>query len=112
VTIEGDPAAISPEELILCYPSLVAVSAYRLAHPLQVLGVPILPRMMSEWVHSQSGVDIHPGAVIGQSFFIDRSTGVVIGDGAVVGGAAWVNESIAPGERWLAGLQNNNGNSG
>ena len=76
---DGDPAANSLDEIILCYPGLEAVTVYRLAHQLHRLQVPLIPRMMSEWAHMQTGIDIHPGAQIGPSFFIDHGTGVVIG---------------------------------
>jgi serine O-acetyltransferase len=82
---EGDPAATSWEEVILCYPGVYAVTVHRLAHPLQELGVPLLPRMMNEWAHRQTGIDIHPGARIGASFFIDHGTGVVIGETTRIG---------------------------
>jgi serine O-acetyltransferase len=82
---EGDPAATSWEEIILCYPGVYAVTVHRLAHPLHGLGVPLLPRMMSEWAHRQTGIDIHPGAGIGASFFIDHGTGVVIGETTHIG---------------------------
>lgn len=82
---EGDPAASSPEEVILCYPGLVAITHYRLAHALWRLEVPILPRMLAEAAHSATGIDIHPGAVIGDSFSIDHGTGVVIGETTTIG---------------------------
>jgi serine O-acetyltransferase len=82
---EGDPAAASTDEVIICYPGLFAIAVHRLAHPLHGLGVPLLPRIMSEWAHHRSGVDIHPGATIGESFFIDHGTGTVIGETAVIG---------------------------
>jgi len=82
---EGDPAASSTDEVIICYPGLFAIAVHRLAHPLHGLGVPLLPRIMSEWAHHRSGVDIHPGATIGESFFIDHGTGTVIGETAVIG---------------------------
>lgn len=81
----GDPACKNFDEVILCYPGLSAVTVYRLAHELQKLDVPFLPRMMSEWVHGETGVDIHPGATIGDYFFIDHGTGVVIGETCVIG---------------------------
>jgi serine O-acetyltransferase len=77
---EGDPAAHGPDEIIFCYPGLEAVTTYRLAHALHVLRVPLVPRMMTEWAHSRTGIDIHPGARIGPGFFIDHGTGVVIGE--------------------------------
>ncbi len=82
---EGDPACNNLDEVILCYPGLQAVTVYRLAHELHQLNVPFLPRMMAEWVHGETGVDIHPGATIGDHFFIDHGTGVVIGATCVIG---------------------------
>jgi serine O-acetyltransferase len=82
---EGDPAAKGYHEIIFCYPGLEAVSVYRLAHELLVLGVPLIPRMMSECAHSKTGIDIHPGARIGPGFFIDHGTGVVIGETCDIG---------------------------
>ncbi len=82
---EGDPAAKSQHEIIFCYPGLEAVAAYRLAHELFVLGVPLIPRMMTEFAHSKTGIDIHPGARIGPAFFIDHGTGVVIGETCDIG---------------------------
>jgi serine O-acetyltransferase len=82
---EGDPAATNPEEVILCYPGITAITVHRLAHPLQKMGVPLVPRMMSEWAHHRSGADIHPGAEIGERFFIDHCTGVVIGETTAIG---------------------------
>jgi serine O-acetyltransferase len=76
---DGDPAAGGLDEIIFCYPGLEAVTVYRMAHELHVLGVPLIPRMLSEWAHANTGIDIHPGASIGHSFFIDHGTGVVIG---------------------------------
>lgn len=77
---DGDPASKAPDEIIFCYPGLEAVTVHRIAHELYRLGVPLIPRMMSEWAHNQTGIDIHPGATIGGSFFIDHGTGVVIGE--------------------------------
>ena len=82
---KGDPACNNYDEVILCYPGLQAVTVYRLAHELYNLNVPFLPRMMAEWVHGETGVDIHPGAKIGDHFFIDHGTGVVIGATCVIG---------------------------
>ena len=83
--IEGDPAAHDADETIFCYPGIHAISVQRLAHELWNLGVPLLPRMMTEHAHGLTGVDIHPGAKIGRSFFIDHGTGVVIGETSVIG---------------------------
>lgn len=82
---EGDPAARSFHEIIFCYPGLDAVTTYRIAHELVVLGVPLIPRMLSEAAHSRTGIDIHPGAMIGHGFFIDHGTGVVIGETCHIG---------------------------
>jgi serine O-acetyltransferase len=82
---QGDPAAKSHEEVILAYPGLEAVLIHRFAHELWIRGIPLLPRMMSEYMHGITGIDIHPGAVIGKSFFIDHGTGVVIGETTVIG---------------------------
>lgn len=77
---DGDPAAGSLDEIIFCYPGLEAITVFRLAHELHALGVPLVPRMLTEWAHSRTGIDLHPGATIGPSFFIDHGTGVVIGE--------------------------------
>jgi serine O-acetyltransferase len=81
----GDPAARSDEEVILAYPFVEAIMVHRIAHELWVRGVAMIPRMMSEYVHGKTGIDIHPGAQIGESFFIDHGTGVVIGETCVIG---------------------------
>ena len=81
----GDPAAKSNEEVVLSYPGLEAILVYRIAHFLYENGVPIIPRIMSEHVHGKTGIDIHPGATIGESFFIDHGTGVVIGETCIIG---------------------------
>ncbi|MDR1777497.1 MAG: serine acetyltransferase [Desulfovibrio sp.] len=82
---EGDPAAQSPGETIFCYPSLRALLHHRIAHTLYKLNVPMIPRMISEMAHSSTGIDIHPGAAIGEEFFIDHGTGVVIGETCIIG---------------------------
>jgi serine O-acetyltransferase len=82
---DGDPAAASIDEVILAYPGLLAITVHRVAHELHVMGVPLMPRIMSEWAHSRSGADIHPGARIGRSFFIDHATGVVVGETTTIG---------------------------
>ena len=81
----GDPAAKNYHEIIFCYPGLEAVTIYRIAHELVKLDVPLIPRMMTECAHSKTGIDIHPGARIGQGFFIDHGTGVVIGETCDIG---------------------------
>ena len=82
---DGDPAAISTHEIIVAYPGILAISIYRLAHELHLLSVPFIPRMMTEYAHSLTGIDIHPGADIGSYFFIDHGTGVVIGETTKIG---------------------------
>jgi serine O-acetyltransferase len=82
---EGDPAAKSPGEAIFCYPSISALTNHRIAHELYHLGVPLIPRIITEMAHSATGIDIHPGAEIGERFFIDHGTGVVIGETSVIG---------------------------
>ncbi len=82
---EGDPAATCLEEVVLAYPGVKAVFTYRIAHLLHDLGVPLIPRIMTEFAHNETGVDIHPGATIGREFFIDHGTGVVIGETTVIG---------------------------
>ena len=82
---EGDPAATSAGETIFCYPSLLTMTHHRIAHELYNLGVPVIPRIISEMAHSATGIDIHPGATIDEEFFIDHGTGVVIGETAVIG---------------------------
>ena len=84
----GDPACKSYDEVIFCYPGLLAIAVYRFAHALDHIGVPLMPRMMTEWAHSQTGIDIHPKAEIGEYFFIDHGTGVVIGETCEIGN--WV----------------------
>ncbi len=82
---DGDPAATGLDEIIFCYPGLQAITVYRVAHLLHRLKAPIIPRIMTEICHSKTGVDIHPGAVIGESFFIDHGTGVVVGETTTIG---------------------------
>ncbi len=94
---EGDPAATSRDEVILCYPGLLAVAVHRLAHPLYLLGVPFVPRIMNEWAHGRTGTDIHPGARIGPGFFIDHATGVVIGETTDIGARVKVYQGVTLG---------------
>ena len=82
---QGDPAAYNKEEIVLCYPGLLASTVNRLAHELFLLGVPLIPRMMTEYAHSKTGIDIHPGATIGRYFFMDHGTGIVVGETSVIG---------------------------
>ena len=82
---EGDPAAKGPEEIISCYPFVHAIATHRIAHEIYTMGIPLIPRMMSEWSHRRTGIDIHPGAKIGKRFFVDHGTGVVIGETTEIG---------------------------
>ncbi len=94
---EGDSAAKSYQEIIIAYPGLFAICVHRFAHALYKLGVPILPRVMSEYAHSKTGIDIHPGATIGRSFFIDHGTGVVIGETTEIGDNVQVYQGVTLG---------------
>jgi serine O-acetyltransferase len=94
---EGDPAAQSPDEVLLCYPGVRAIIHHRLAHALHRLGAPIVARMIAERAHSVTGVDIHPGATIGGSFFIDHGTGVVIGGTAIIGERVRIYQGVTLG---------------
>jgi len=96
---EGDPAAANPDEVIFCYPGLAAVTNYRLAHELRLLAVPIIPRMITEAAHSATGIDIHPGAVIGESFFIDHGTGIVIGETCIIGNRVRIYQGVTLGAK-------------
>jgi len=94
---DGDPAAKSIEEVILSYPCVIAISIYRMAHELFVQGIPLIPRMMTEYAHSITGIDIHPGAKIGRSFFIDHGTGVVIGETCEIGDNVKIYQGVTLG---------------
>lgn len=108
--LKFDPAASCPEEVILCYPGFYAVSVYRLSNVLYRLKIPVLPRVISEYAHSKTGIDIHPGATIGDKLFIDHGTGIVIGETAIIGknvkiyqgvtlGALYVGKNLAGSKR-------------
>ena len=96
-SFDGDPAALNIDEVILAYPGLLAISVQRLAHSLYKLDVPLMPRIMSEWAHCQTGIDIHPGANIGRNFFIDHGTGVVIGETTDIGDNVKVYQGVTLG---------------
>lgn len=96
---DGDPAAKSIGEAIFCYPSLRALTNHRIAHELYKLGVPIIPRLISEMAHSEAGIDIHPGAEIGEYFFIDHGTGTVIGETSVIGKNVQIYQGVTLGAR-------------
>jgi serine O-acetyltransferase len=94
---DGDPAALNLDEIILAYPGVLAVSVYRIAHALYDLGVPMMARIMTEWAHSKTGCDIHPGATIGPAFFIDHATGVVIGETTHIGEGVKIYQGVTLG---------------
>ena len=94
---DGDPAASSIDEVFLSYPCVVAIGTYRIAHELYVRGVPLIPRIMTEFAHSQTGIDIHPGARIGKNFFIDHGTGVVIGETTEIGNNVKIYQGVTLG---------------
>jgi serine O-acetyltransferase len=94
---EGDPASVNTDEIIFCYPGLDAIFVYRLAHELHKLEVPLLPRIMTEYAHSRTGVDIHPAAQIGESFFIDHASGVVIGETTIIGNRVKIYQGVTLG---------------
>jgi serine O-acetyltransferase len=96
---EGDPAATSPAEAIFCYPCLQALTAHRVAHELYQLGVPLIPRIINEHAHGRTGIDIHPGATIGERFFIDHGTGVVIGETCVIGSSVRLYQGVTLGAK-------------
>lgn len=94
---EGDPAASSLDEIVFCYPGVSAITVYRLAHELYNLGVPLIPRMMTEYAHGKTGIDIHPGATIGREFFIDHGTGVVVGQTTEIGERVKIYQGVTLG---------------
>ncbi|MEC9002110.1 MAG: serine O-acetyltransferase EpsC [Planctomycetota bacterium] len=94
---DGDPACKSRDEVIFCYPGLDAVTVYRLAHELYEMQVPFIPRMLAEWAHKETGIDIHPGATIGNHFFIDHGTGVVIGETCHIGNHVKIYQGVTLG---------------
>jgi len=102
---QGDPAARSVDEVLLCYPGVLAMIHYRLAHQLYLLELPLLARIVAEIAHSATGIDIHPGAQIGDHFFIDHGTGVVIGETSIIGRHVKLYQGVALIGRSLAGGQ-------
>jgi len=96
---EGDPAASSTSETIFCYPGVTAITSHRIAHELHVLGVPLIPRIICEHAHSVTGIDIHPGATIGERFFIDHGTGVVIGETTIIGDRVRLYQGVTLGAK-------------
>ena len=102
---DGDPAAYSTDEIVFCYPGIYAVTIYRLAHVLYTMGVPMLPRIMTEHAHSVTGIDINPGASIGNYFFIDHGTGIVIGETTVIGDHVKIYQGVTLGALTTRGGQ-------
>ncbi|MEM8782823.1 MAG: serine O-acetyltransferase [Planctomycetota bacterium] len=100
---DGDPATTHPDEAIFCYPGLDAIFTYRYAHVLCRLGVPMIPRMMTEAAHNDTGIDIHPGATIGPSLFIDHGTGIVVGETCVIGAGVKLYQGVTLGALSLKG---------
>ncbi|NLO47173.1 MAG: serine acetyltransferase [Clostridiales bacterium] len=96
-TLDGDPAARNKHEIIFAYPGIFAIGTYRIAHELHLLGVPLIPRIMTEYAHSVTGIDIHPGARIGHHFFIDHGTGVVIGETTEIGNFVKIYQGVTLG---------------
>jgi serine O-acetyltransferase len=94
---KGDPASESIEEVVLAYPGFTAIAIYRMAHELYLLDIPILPRVMTEYAHQMTGIDIHPGAAIGRSFFIDHGTGIVIGETTRIGNHVKIYQGVTLG---------------
>ena len=103
---DGDPAASGKDEVIFSYPGLFAITVYRLAHVLYTLGVPMIPRIMTEHAHSVTGIDIHPGAEVGEHFFIDHGTGIVIGETTVIGNHVKIYQGVTLGALSTRGGQN------
>lgn len=103
---DGDPAAFNHNEIILSYPGLYAITVARLAHELFLMNVPLIPRIMTEYAHSKTGIDIHPGATIGEYFFIDHGTGIVIGETTVIGNNVKIYQGVT-----LGGLSTRGGQS-
>ena len=99
---QGDPAAKTPDEILLAYPAFTAISAYRVAHELYAMNVPLVPRIITEYAHRLTGIDIHPGAAIGEYFFIDHGTGVVIGETSTIGHRVKIYQNVTIGAKSFA----------
>ena len=107
-TFDGDPAAGSREEILFSYPGLFAILVYRVAHELYEMKIPILPRMMAEYAHSHTGIDIHPGAQIGDHFFIDHGTGIVVGETTIIGDRVKLYQGVTLGAKSFPKDENGN----
>jgi len=99
--LNSDPSAKGTEEIIMSFPGFYAISVYRIAHELHLLNVPLLPRIMSEYIHGKTGIDIHPGAIIGKNFFIDHGTGVVIGETSEIGDNVKIYQGVTLGALYV-----------
>lgn len=99
--VDSDPSAKGIDEVLMTFPGFYAISVYRLAHELQVLNIPLLPRIMSEYIHGKTGIDIHPGATIGSNFFIDHGTGVVIGETTDIGDNVKIYQGVTLGALYV-----------
>ncbi|MBD2754185.1 serine O-acetyltransferase EpsC [Spirosoma validum] len=99
---DNDPASVGIEEVVAVYPGFYAIAVYRIAHELMKQNVPLLPRMLTEYAHGQTGIDIHPGAQIGRSFFIDHGTGVVIGETTIIGNNVKIYQGVTLGATYVA----------
>jgi serine O-acetyltransferase len=109
-SFDGDPASTSIAEIILSYPGIYAISVFRLAHELLLLGVPMIPRLMTEHAHSKTGIDIHPGATIGKYFFLDHGTGIVIGETTRIGDSVKIYQGVTLGAHSTKGGRRLSGN--
>ncbi|MBQ4304532.1 MAG: serine acetyltransferase, partial [Lachnospiraceae bacterium] len=109
-TFDGDPAAFNLDEIVLCYPGLLASTINRLAHELFLLQVPMIPRMMTEYAHSRTGIDIHPGATIGRYFCMDHGTGIVVGETSIIGDHVKIYQGVTIGALSTRGGQRLRGN--
>lgn len=105
---EGDPAAKCHEEVLLCYPGFFAISVFRLAHELYLLKVPLIPRIMTEYAHEKTGIDIHAGATVGEYFFIDHGTGIVIGETTTIGNRVKIYQGVTLGAKSFEVDENGN----
>ncbi len=105
---EGDPAAKCHEEVLICYPGFYAISIFRIAHELYILGVPLIPRIMTEFAHEKTGIDIHAGATVGEYFFIDHGTGIVIGETTTIGNHVKIYQGVTLGAKSFEVDENGN----
>jgi len=104
-TLQGDPAALNKDEIVLSYPGIYTITIYRMAHELFLLDVPLIPRMMTEYAHGKTGIDIHPGASIGKYFFIDHGTGIVVGSTTIIGEHVKIYQGVTVGALSTSGGQ-------